>query len=670
MFDSFFQLFENLNHFIIVLFYSFLIYLQFISKIQKMKKFYCTVLILLTGFSLFSQPLKYYNNAEGKKGTELKLALHTIIAGHVDYSYNNAKYLMNFCDADPANPLNVILLYTQRSQKNDTYGSSGDDINREHVWAKSHGTFADIRPMDSDVHNLHPADASVNQIRSNRDFDKVSPNGTQISEAPGTWYNSGAWEPTDAAKGQVARAILYMDVRYEGTDGEMDLTAVNGVGTYPQAKHGNLQTLLEWNRQFPPTDFERRRNERIFNMQQNRNPFVDHPEYADLIWSDGQIPSVQISANSITPEIPIEGNTVQINVSVASANTISTVTLYWGTTFNSQDKSVSMNKSGDNYSGTIDLNGISGGQYLHYKIVCTDASQNQYSRNYTAFIHKNILKSDLTSLATVQGTQSLSQMVDQKVTVAGRVSKIIDSEYYIQNKGTREAICVYSAPETGLVGDSVVISGTVTEYSNLTEIKDITYFCNLKNNKPVDALEIKISNVNEDLEGKLVSIKGVTFTDAGSTISSNSKSYKFSDGTGTLDLYVNYSSKLVGQKLPTGTNTITGILSQYSTSYQLIARDITDLTNAPNNVSPIYENTGRHFTVFPNPVSSGIIQIQSKTNDGKNYLINDITGRNLMRGEINSETTRADVSHLPKGMYFVVIETKNGLKESAKLLVK
>lgn len=635
-----------------------------------MIKFYATVLLLLICFSLFSQPLKYYNAAEGKKGTELKAALHSIISGHIDFSYNNAKYLMNFCDADPANQANVILLYTQRSQSNDTYGTGGDYINREHIWAKSHGNFVDIRPMDSDVHNLHPADASVNTIRSNRDFDKVAPNGTQIGEAPGTWYNTSAWEPSDAAKGQVARAILYMDVRYEGTDGEMDLTAVDGVGTYPQAKHGNLQTLLEWNKQFPPTQFERTRNERIFRMQQNRNPFVDHPEYADLIWSDGQIPVIKINGNSITPEIPIEGNTVQVNVSVTSTNTLSTVTLYWGTTFNSQDNSVSMSKSGDNYSGTINLNGVSGGQYLHYKIVCADVAQNQYSKYFTAFIHKNILKSDLTSLASIQGTQSLSQMVDQKVTVSGRVSKIIDSEYYIQNKGTREAICVYSAPETGAVGDSVVIKGTVTEYNNLTEIKDITYFCNLKNNKSVDATEIKISNVNEDWEGKLVSIKGVTFTDAGSTISSSSKSYKFSDGTGTLDLYVNYASKLVGEKLPTGSNTITGILSQYNTSYQLIARDINDLKDGINKVSPTIEDKNNTITLFPNPVSSGKINIQTSTVDAQHFIINDISGRNLLHGELTSEMNQVDISSLQKGMYIVVISTKSGSKESAKLLVK
>lgn len=635
-----------------------------------MIKFYSTVLFLLIGLSLFSQPLKYYNNAEGKKGAELKAALHTIISGHIDYSYNNAKYLMNFCDADPANPANVILLYTQRSQLADTYGTGGDFINREHVWAKSHGNFVDIRPMDSDVHNLHPADASVNTIRSNRDFDKVSPNGTQIAEAPGTWYNSTSWEPADAAKGQVARTILYMDVRYEGTDGEMDLTAVDGVGTYPQPKHGNLQVLLEWNKQFPPTEFERRRNERIFNMQQNRNPFVDHPEYADLIWSDAQVPAIQISGNSITPEIPIEGGNVQADVAVTSSNTISSVTLYWGITYNSSDNSVVLSKSGNNYSGQISLSGISGGQYLHYKVVAVDASQNQFSKYFTAFIHKNIGKNDLTSLADVQGTQSLSQMVNQKVTISGRVSKIIDGEYYIQNKGTREAICVYSAPETGSVGDSVVISGTVTEYSNLTEIKDITYFCNLKNNKTVDALEIKISEVNEDLEGKLVRIKGVTFTDAGSTISSSSKSYKFSDGTGTLDLFVNYSSKLVGEKIPTGSNTITGILSQYSTSYQIIARDINDLKDGTNNVTPDIDNTGKSFTFFPNPVSSGKINIVTNTSDEKSFVINDISGRSFIKGELNSGMTQVDVSHFPKGMYFIVTMSKNGSKESAKLLVK
>ncbi len=625
--------------------------------------------LLFISFVVASQPIQYYNNAEGKKGNELKTALHSIISGHVDYSYNNAKYLLNYCDADPDNSSNVILLYTQRSQDADTYGTGGDYINREHIWAKSHGGFGDIRPMDSDVHNLHPADGSVNELRSNRDFDDVAPEGTEVSEAPGTWYRSDAWEPSDAVKGQVARAILYMDVRYEGTDGEMELEAVDGTGTYPKAQHGDLETLLEWNRQYTPTDFERRRNERIFNMQLNRNPFVDHPEYADLIWGDSEISAIQITGNSLIPEIPVEGNTVQLNISVTSANEISSILVYWSPSYDGEDQSAAMTANGDNYQGEMSLSGFSGEQYLYYKVVVTDVSRNQCTKHFSAFIHKNIGNDDLTSLAGVQGTSATSPLVGQTVTVSGRVSKIIDSEYYIQNNGTREAICVYSAPETGAIGDSVVITGTVTEYNNLTEIKNIAYFCNLKNNETVAPLEITISDVNEDLEGKLVSIKDVTFLNAGTTIS-NSGSYTFSDGTGSLPLYVSYTSKLIGETLPAGTNTITGIISQYGSTYQLIARDIDDLKNGTNSTLPEIDDSKELFSLFPNPVENGNITIQTNSYKGASFIITDILGREIKKETLYSASTKINISNLQKGIYIISMVQKSGKTSSKKLLVK
>lgn len=636
-----------------------------------MRKITSLLGFLLVGIMLYSQPVQYYNNTEGKTGDALKSALHSIISGHIDYSYTNSRYLMNFCDADPANPGNVILFYTQRSQKNDTYGTGANDINREHVWAKSHGSFADIRPMDSDVHNLHPADASVNQIRSNRDFDKVAPNGTQIAEAPGTWYNTNAWEPADAVKGQVARTILYMDVRYEGTNGEIDLTAANGVGTYPQPKHGNLQTLLEWHRQFPPTDFERRRNERIFNMQLNRNPFVDHPEFVDLIWGSASAPTIQITGNSISPAIPIEGGNLQLSVSVSSTNAIASVVVSWGKSYNSEEKSIAATLSGNNYQAEINLNGFSGGEYLFYKVVVGDVAQNQRVRHFSAFIHKNIPKTELTSLSAIQGTQEASPLINQKVTVSGRVSKIIDSEYFIQNNGQRESICIYSAPQTGAIGDSVIVSGTVTEYNNLTEIKDITYFFNLKNNQPITPVEVKTNEVNEDLEGRLVTIKNATFLQGGTTIPENGGSYTFTDGSGSLTLYTNYSSKLIGQKLPSGTTTITGIISQYKSDYQLIARDINDLKSVPAAILPELSGKENLFRVFPNPAMSGniLIQVPSPSNL-KHVAIRNLSGQLLLQEKIDSETKQLDISGFPSGVYFILLQLRNGDIKTCKLIKK
>jgi endonuclease I len=203
-----------------------------------MKRFIHILITWLFPIALFAQSAGYYNGTEGKNGNELKTLLNDIISGHIDFSYNQAKYIINYSDADPVNENNVILFYTQRSQDADTYGTGDNNINREHVWAKSHGGFAEIRPMDGDAFNLRPTDASVNILRSNLDFDSCSTTGIEVTEAPGTYYTTSRWEPSDAVKGQVARIIFYMATRYEGENDELDLEAVDTINTSPAPQHG------------------------------------------------------------------------------------------------------------------------------------------------------------------------------------------------------------------------------------------------------------------------------------------------------------------------------------------------------------------------------------------------------------------------------------------------
>ena len=136
-----------------------------------MKKLLFIVLSCLISANVSSQPAGYYNGTEGKDGDALKTELNSIIRGHTAYSYFYSKEIFKLSDADPNNASNLILVYTGRSHPNDDYGTGGNDVNREHVWAKSHGGFDDIQPMDGDVHNLKPADASVNQDKGNKDFD-------------------------------------------------------------------------------------------------------------------------------------------------------------------------------------------------------------------------------------------------------------------------------------------------------------------------------------------------------------------------------------------------------------------------------------------------------------------------------------------------------------------
>nr|WP_238419815.1 endonuclease [Streptomyces taklimakanensis] len=224
----------------------------------------------------------YYAPAQGKTGEALKAALHDIIDNQTKLSYRQVWDALGDTDEDPANPDNVILLYTGRSQAKSEHGGNLGDWNREHVWAKSHGDFGTVTGPGTDLHHLRPTDVRINSIRGNKDFDN---GGDPVSGAPGNHTDGDSFEPRDAVKGDVARMILYMAVRYEGDDGFADLEPNDRVGNGSAPYHGRLDVLKQWHRQDPPDSFERNRNEVIHrHYQHNRNPFIDHPEWVEAIW--------------------------------------------------------------------------------------------------------------------------------------------------------------------------------------------------------------------------------------------------------------------------------------------------------------------------------------------------------------------------------------------------
>jgi endonuclease I len=283
-------------------------------------KLYILFILSAIGFSSLAQTSveQYYVNAEGKSGEELKTALHNIIKTQKVLPYTSSSFdvwdALKQTDEDPANSNNVILLYTGRSDsKSNTDHGQGDpnSWNREHVWAKSHGFGGDPRQNPgaaTDIHALRPADRSVNSDRSNKFFDN---GGTSHSEATGCKYDSDSWEPRDEIKGDVARMIFYMTVRYEGGNGEPDLEMTNDMSLHNDYDpyHGKKETLLEWHKEDPVSDRERYRNNKIYELQENRNPFIDHPEYVNYIWL-GESPD----GINITSKIPLNNaSNVEVN---------------------------------------------------------------------------------------------------------------------------------------------------------------------------------------------------------------------------------------------------------------------------------------------------------------------------------------------------------------------
>jgi len=208
--------------------------------------------------------MPYYESAEGLSGSALLLELREIInQGFLNKTYGDARYILDETDADPTNSNNVILMYTGFSVSGSWDG--GVTWNREHVWPQSLlGVSAETnsRNAASDLQNLKPANPLINSTRGNKYF--------------GTTTAGGAFALWEKDRGDIARILLYMVVMYS----EYTLVESNP-SVYQMAQ---LSLLLQWHVQDPVDAFEQNRNNVIYSYQKNRNPFIDYPQFVDLIW--------------------------------------------------------------------------------------------------------------------------------------------------------------------------------------------------------------------------------------------------------------------------------------------------------------------------------------------------------------------------------------------------
>jgi endonuclease I len=271
--------------------------------------------LILCTISLCTSAQDYYFESQNLTGNDLRIQLHNLIDNHTIISYSNCIAALKQSDSDQSSSNSIQLVYKNTSINNShfAYDSSNplhlNYWNREHVWAKSLGSFGpggsfENSPAHTDLHNLKPSDMSINSDRSNKGFDN---GGTQHTEAVNCYYTNNSWEAPDNVKGDIARILFYMDIRYNGTDNEPDLNITEEVDTYPNPQIGVLSTLLEWHINDPVDDFEENRNEVIYQWQNNRNPFIDHPEYVNLIWGEDSVQPTNDTSALIISEY-IEGS--------------------------------------------------------------------------------------------------------------------------------------------------------------------------------------------------------------------------------------------------------------------------------------------------------------------------------------------------------------------------
>ena len=244
-------------------------------------------------------PSGYYNSANGKTGEELKAALHDIIKDHTTISYQqiwNAFWSTdnkgNGVVWDMYSDIpNGTLPYTYQIGQNQCgeYSQEGDCYNREHSWPQSWFSGTEQSTPTRDLHHVFPTDGFVNSQRSNYPFGEVSnatwtsQNGSKLGTCKtALGYSGTVFEPIDEYKGDFARALMYMSVRYYTEDSDWSSSDMTNKS---EIKDWAIAMLLNWSDNDPVSQKEIDRNNVIYNdYQHNRNPFIDYPDYAHLIW--------------------------------------------------------------------------------------------------------------------------------------------------------------------------------------------------------------------------------------------------------------------------------------------------------------------------------------------------------------------------------------------------
>ena len=255
-------------------------------------------------------PTGYYASIDSSSPAALRRTLHARIQDHRRVSWSGTWAVLDRADADPSNSGRILDVYRNASYP--AAGRGNANYDREHAWPKSLGFASSTGSNypESDCHGLFLSAISYNGARGNKMFRTLSASAAEWTTVGGgsgsypgrsNWTQgsgvTGGWETWADRRGDVARALLYFDVRYDGsphqrgamepdlilTDDVARIVGSQSTNNLRVAYMGLLSVLLEWHRQDPPDARECLRNSVVYQYQGNRNPFIDHPEWVSRL---------------------------------------------------------------------------------------------------------------------------------------------------------------------------------------------------------------------------------------------------------------------------------------------------------------------------------------------------------------------------------------------------
>ncbi len=309
-----------------------------------MKRFFYAMLFMLPGVAI-AQPPGYYSTANSLNGQSLRAALRNIIRPHTVLTYTPGLWnAYNTTDKKPSGKLWDVYsdipsgtpAYEYTMVTDQCSGSSPSAehgcYNREHTWPQS--KFASDTPMQTDLFIVYPTDYFVNFKRGDLPYGKVGTatqtftNGSKIGNNAYPGAPSGnCFEPIDSFKGDLARTYFYISTCYRNDSGRFSTWEI---ATLVSLKSWSAQMLLEWHHLDPVSKKEIDRNNAVYALQNNRNPFIDHPEYADCIWGTATCGATGIDIESMKADVSIFPNPASsiVTVLLPNANEQALVSVY------------------------------------------------------------------------------------------------------------------------------------------------------------------------------------------------------------------------------------------------------------------------------------------------------------------------------------------------------
>jgi endonuclease I/chitodextrinase len=588
-----------------------------------MKQFYSLLFFCLFTASFAQVPAGYYATATGT-GYVLKTQLYNIIKDHtvqdyaglyvtyetsdIDNFYEKDGTVLDMYSENPAgiDPYNYSIGSTQRCGN---YTVEGDCYNREHIIPQS--VFNSASPMVSDAHFITPTDGKVNGIRSNYPHAVVSiptettRNGSKLGASTTSGYSGPVFEPIDEFKGDIARMYFYFATRYENTVAGYNYAMFNN-STNKVFTTGFLNQLIAWNNQDPVSPREIARNNAIYARQNNRNPYIDHPEYVTAIWKVEVVDTEAPTAATNLTVTTTSSNAATLSWTAATDNVaVSGYDIYVNGVFKSSETGL-----------TTTINNLAAATTYSFYIITRDAERNssvasnavQGTTKAPAAGTTYCASEDFQTIpanATAYATQTWSNAGITWTATDARTDQILNSRAITVRNGSLTASAVPNGIKDLTVTTQLTFSGTSGTFKlnvNGNEVGTIPY--------SAIATTTTISGIN--VTGNVV----ISFTGHSST----TNRVKFDDVSWTC------ASSL----------------------------GINQVDNA-------------FYTIYPNP-SHGQVYINFlKANEKHSVQIFSMLGQKVLEKDYHNSTS-ATITNLQKGIYFLKI-TNDSQTVTEKLII-